>query len=57
MPAFRPLPFHALALAGLALSTTACSRIDTQAADPAAQGTQDWAALKDFDAIDGTGPA
>ncbi|CCW19093.1 hypothetical protein EBBID32_34550 [Sphingobium indicum BiD32] len=47
----------ALLLAGLALSTAACSR-DANDAEPAsnAAATQDWSTLKDFTAIDATGP-
>ncbi|QGP78666.1 head GIN domain-containing protein [Sphingobium sp. CAP-1] len=53
----RPLPLLGLALAGLALSTSACSRTDeTPAADSVAGAAQDWSALKDFDAIEATGP-
>lgn len=60
----RPLPLFALVVAGLALSTAACSRTDESpsagpAADQAAQTTQttqDWAKLSQFDAIDATGP-
>lgn len=57
----RPLPLFALVVAGLALSTAACSRTDESPAaapgtDNAAQTTQDWAKLGQFDAIDATGP-
>ncbi|MEC3910723.1 head GIN domain-containing protein [Sphingobium sp. CR2-8] len=57
----RPLPFAALlsgaALAVMALSTAACSRNDeSPAADDVTRSAQDWSALKDFDAIDATGP-
>lgn len=57
----RPLPLVALVMAGLALSTAACSRTDETpsagpAADQAAQTTQDWAKLSQFDAIEATGP-
>lgn len=53
----RPLPLLALALTGMALSTTACSRTDeSPAADAAARSTQDWSTLRDFTEIDATGP-
>ncbi|WP_298401755.1 head GIN domain-containing protein [Sphingobium sp.] len=53
----RSLPLIALALSGLALSTSACSRTDeTPAADEVARSAQDWSSLKDFTAIDATGP-
>ena len=55
----RPLPFFTL-LSGaalMALSVSGCSRTsDSPAADGPAQTAQDWSALKDFDAIDATGP-
>jgi hypothetical protein len=47
------------ALAIMALSTTACSRTDETPSTQTPtddQGAQDWSALKDFDAIDATGP-
>jgi hypothetical protein len=60
MPRLRsalPLPLYALTAAGLVLSTAACSRTSESAsASGGTQGTQDWAALKGFDAIDATGP-
>lgn len=53
----RPLPLFALVLTGMALSTSACSRnSETPAADEVARTAQDWSTLKDFDAIDATGP-
>lgn len=53
----RSLPFFALVLSGMALSTSACSRTDeSPAADEVARTAQDWSTLKDFDAIDATGP-
>lgn len=53
----RSLPLLALTLSGLALSTSACSRTDeAPTAAEVAQSAQDWATLKDFDAIDATGP-
>ncbi|WP_420143555.1 head GIN domain-containing protein [Sphingobium sp.] len=53
----RPLPFVALMLAGMALSTTACSRTkETPAADEIAQQVQDWNKTGQFDAIESTGP-
>ena len=53
----RSPSLSALLLAGLALSTAACSRPADDAA-PAAKGgaTQDWSTLKDFNAIEATGP-
>ncbi len=50
----RPFPLLALALTGMALSTTACSRTDESSA--AASSAQDWSTLKDFTEIDATGP-
>jgi hypothetical protein len=56
-PSVRSLPVYALAAASLVLSTAACSRTDeSPSVDHGAQGAQDWAALKGFDAIDATGP-
>ncbi|MDO7837064.1 head GIN domain-containing protein [Sphingobium sp. HBC34] len=53
----RPLPLLALALSGLVLSTGACSRTDqSPAADATVQSPQNWTMLKDFDAIEATGP-
>lgn len=58
----RPFYLPVLLIAGLALSTTACSRnADKTAAAPDSEqssgaSTQDWASLKDFTAIDATGP-
>lgn len=53
----RSLPLIALVAAGMALSTSACSRTDeTPAADEVARSAQDWSSLKDFTAIDATGP-
>jgi len=48
-------------VAGMALSTAACSRTDETpaaetSAEKVAQGTQDWAKLSQFDAIEATGP-
>ncbi len=56
----KSLPFSALLLAGLAL-TPACSRESQDGSrqggsDEKQQSAQDWAALKDFTAIDATGP-
>ncbi|CAM8644634.1 head GIN domain-containing protein [Sphingobium sp.] len=56
LPRFE-MPLLALALTGVALSTTACSRTDeSPAADEVARSTQDWATLRDFTEIDATGP-
>lgn len=53
----RPLPYMALVLTGMALSITACSRAEQgRAADDVEHSAQDWSTLKDFDAIDATGP-
>lgn len=58
----RPISLPALLIAGLAFSTTACSRsadTTTAAPDGAASteaATQDWSSLKGFTAIDATGP-
>lgn len=57
----RPLPLFALMVAGMTLSTAACSRTDETptagtAPDQAAQTTQDWAKLSQFEAIEATGP-
>lgn len=51
------MPLLALALTGVTLSTSACSRTDeaSSAAD-VARSTQDWSMLKDFTEIDATGP-
>lgn len=53
----RSLPLLPLLLSGLALSTGACSRnSESPAADEVARTAQNWSTLKDFDAIDATGP-
>lgn len=53
----RSLPFLALAMSSLLLSTSACSRTDeSPAADEVARTAQDWSTLRDFSAIEATGP-
>ena len=53
----RSLPFFALAMSSLLLSTSACSRTDeSPAADEVARTAQDWSTLRDFSAIEATGP-
>jgi len=53
----RSPTLSALLLAGLALSTAACSRDANDAAPSSnATATQDWSTLKGFAAIDATGP-
>lgn len=52
-----PLPLFALVIAGLSLSTSACSRTEkSPSAEDVALTAQDWSALKDFTAIEATGP-
>ena len=52
----RPLPLAALLAAGLALSAPACSRLEERQPGGGAQDARDWASLRNFDAIDLTGP-
>ncbi|MDI1294800.1 MAG: DUF2807 domain-containing protein [bacterium] len=54
----RPLPITTLLVAGLALATTtACSRsAESSAVGSGGRAAQNWSALKDFRAIDATGP-
>lgn len=55
-PPFAPA-LLGLALTGVALSTSACSRTDdSPAPESVARTAQDWSALQDFDAIEATGP-
>lgn len=53
----RSFPLASLTVAGLALTTAACSREAGHGSrESAPQSAQDWAALKGFTAIDATGP-
>ena len=57
MPRPHPLVTLLSGAALMALSLSGCSRTnDSPAANDAAQSAQDWSTLKDFDAIDATGP-
>ena len=53
----RSFPLLTFALSSLLLSTSACSRTDDMpAAGGVASKTQNWSGLRDFTAIDATGP-
>lgn len=53
----RSFPLLTLALSSLLLSTSACSRTDeSPTAESRAAKAQDWSGLRDFTAIDATGP-